>query len=215
MPDHIVELKTRPRDRVRIGLAGGRFFTVPAEAAEPFEIGAALTDAEVLRLDRMDQYFRGRDKALRMLSKRARTRRQVETALDGLTLERSVRDGLLSELEENGLIDDRRFAQEYVKLKAEVRRLGPYRLRHDLKRLGVRASIVEAVLDETFDDAVQTEMAREVAARRAGSGPVDEKTARRLSGLLRRRGYAFEVIDRVIYELLRRPGGPDTEYDES
>jgi regulatory protein len=213
MPDHIVELKKRPRDRVKIGLAGGRFFTVPDEAAQSYEIGSAVSDAEISRLDRMDQYFRGRDKALGLLSKRARTRKQIETALDTLSLEPSIRNGLLSELEQSGLVDDARFTREYVKLKAEVRRLGPYRLRHDLQRLGVRRTIVETVLDEVFDDDTQREMAREVALRRAGPGRIDEKAARRLSGFLQRKGFDFEVVNQVVYDLLHRRGPDPAESD--
>ena len=216
MPDHIVELKTRPRDRVKIGLAGGRFFTVPLAAVETLAVGATLSDAEISRFDRMDQYFRGKDKVLRLLSKRARTRHQIATALESISIEPTIREGILSELEETGLIDDARFTRDYVKLKTEIRRLGPYRLRYDLKRLGVRKTIVDEVLDETFDTEVQMEMARDIAGRRAGGTRIDEKAARRLSGYLQRKGFDFEVVNRVVYDLLHgpeknNPVGSDTD----
>ncbi len=217
MPDYIVELKTRPRDRVKIELAGGRFFTVPLEAAEALVFGATLSDEEIFRFDRMDQYFRGKDKVIGLVSKRARTRRQVETALESMSIESSIRNGILAELEELGLIDDARFTREYVKLKVEIRQLGPYRLRHDLKRLGVRKTIVDEVLAETFDTEVQLEMAKDVAGRRMGGARVDEKAARRLSGFLQRKGFDFEVVNRVVYDLLHnsesnKTDSTDTDY---
>lgn len=199
-------MKPRPRDKVSVRLAGGRFFTIPAQSAAALDVNVVLTDEDIGRLERMDQYLRGREKALRLLSLRARTRQEIKTALDKLALEPSLRDGLMQELEETGLIDDLRFAREYVRVKSEVKRLGPHRLRHDLKRLGVSRTITDEVLAESFDAAGQEEMARELAARRVGGGRVDEKTVRRIAGLLRRKGYDYEVVNRVCYDLLRRSG---------
>ena len=211
MPDRIVELKPRPRERVRVTLTGGRFFTIPAREAEALAEGAVLSDEDVLRLDWMDQYLRGRDKAMHLLSRRARSRHEVETALSAAGIATSIRVGLLSELEELGLVDDLRFAREYVRVKSDVKRLGPHRLRHELRRLGVRRTIIEDVLAESFDSDAQLRMAREVARRRLGESPVDERAARRLADLLRRKGFDYEVVNSVVYEFLHRsrtgPGG--------
>ena len=204
MPDHIVELKPRPRGRVTIKLAGGRFFTVPLDQTRALSVGTALSDGEISRLDRIDQYFRGKSKAMLLLSKRARTRAQIKTALEKLSIEPSIRDGILTELIETGLVDDRRFAREYVHLKSEVRGFGPHRLRRDLTRLGVGSAIVDEALDGSFDSEKQTSMARELALRRTGGGSVDERTARRIADLLRRKGFDFEVVNRVVYDLLHR-----------
>jgi regulatory protein len=203
MPDRIVEFKPRPRGKVTVKLAGGRFFTIPREAVS-FTAGNVLQDDDIARLDRMDQHFRGKAKALRLISRRARTREEIKTALDKLSIESSIRNGIVSELEEKGLIDDLRFARDYVRVKREVRCLGPYRLRHDLKRLGVRKSIVDDVLSEAFDEMTQEAMARDLAGRRAGAAPTDEKEARRIADHLRRKGFDYEIVNRVVYELLRR-----------
>jgi regulatory protein len=214
MSDRIVELKPRPRERVRVTLTGGRFFTIPAAGAETLDVGAVLSDEDVLRLDSMDQYLRGRDKALGLLARRARSRHEIETALSKTGIAPSIRQGLLAELEELGLVDDLRFAREYVRVKSDVKKLGPHRLRHDLRRLGVRRAVVEEVLAESFEGDAQLEMAREVARRRLGGGPVDEKTARRLAGLLRRKGFDYEVVNSVVYEFLQRSRsrtGPEEE----
>jgi regulatory protein len=202
MPDNIVELKPRPRGLVTVKLAGGRFFTIPQDAI-PLDVGAALADEDIVRLDRMDQYFRGKDKALRLISKRMRSRDQVAVALDKLGIEQSIQRGILTELEETGLIDDLRFARDYVRVKKDVRGLGPFRLRYDLKRQGVRKAIVDEVLEESFDAEVQETMAREAARRKVGGGRIDEKTAHRVSDHLRRRGFDYEIVNRVVHDLLR------------
>jgi SOS response regulatory protein OraA/RecX len=81
--------------------------------------------------------------------------------------------------------------------------LGPFRLRYDLKRQGIRETIVDEVLEESFDAETQDSMAREVARRKTGDRRIDEKTARRISDHLRRKGFDYEIVNRVVLDLLR------------
>jgi regulatory protein len=203
MSEHIVERKPRPRDRVVIRLSGGRFFLVPEEAAGPLAVGAELSAADIQRLEDIDHVLRGRDKAMRMLSLRARSRREIDDALRALGLRDAVRAGLVAELEERGLVDDARFAREFVAVKKDVRRLGPHRLRSDLKRRGVGREVVERAL-ASFSAHEQEAMARALAERQVRGGEVSEKVVRRVMGMLTRKGYDFAVVNRVGYDLARR-----------
>ncbi len=203
MPEIIVERKPRPRDRVRIRLSGGRFFAVPEDAAVAFPMGASLSEEEVERLDRIDQYLRGRDKAMRLLSMRSRSRREIETALRGLGIIDAVRGGVVAELEEAGLIDDARFAREFVSVRKDTRRVGPHRLRADMSKLGVNRVLVDRALS-TYGTDEQEVLARELVAKTVRGGVVDEKTVRRVVALLKRKGYDYSVVNRVAYELARK-----------
>ena len=212
MPESIVEWKPRPRDRVFIRLSGGRFFIVPQSETLPLK-GAVLSDAEIEQLSRADQYFRGKDKALRLLAIRPRTRHEIKKALDGLRLARPIRNGILLELEEQGLIDDRRFTVQYVQSKSETKHLGPHRLRFDLRKLGVALDIVDAVLASEITGESQEAVVWGIIDKKLGGRRADEGDIRRLSGLLRRKGIDYEVINRVMYELLRR-SKIETQYEE-
>lgn len=213
MPESIAELKPRPRDRVTVTLSGGRFFTIPAEQAADLSIGLELGDGDVARLSRMDQYFRGREKAMRLIALRARTRMEVGAALDKMEIDASIRDGLISELEELGLVDDERFAREFVRVKADVRSMGPHRLRQELKKRGVKRDIVDTVLDGEFDSPTQESMARDLVERKVGAGPVDERVVRRMAALLKRKGYDYEIVNRISFELLQRAGVEGVEFE--
>ena len=50
MSERIVELKPRPREKVRVTLSGGRFFTIPEAHAQTLSLEMVLEDAEVARL---------------------------------------------------------------------------------------------------------------------------------------------------------------------
>ena len=203
MPEHIVERKPRPRDRVVIRLSGGRFFAIPEEAAAGLEVGLELADADIDRLAGIDQYFRGREKAMRMLAIRGRSRREIDDALRALGVRDTVRAGIVRELEESGLVDDARFAREFVAVKKDARRVGPHRLRHDLAKLGLTRAVVDAALTG-FGADEQERMARALVERQVGSAPPSEKTVRRVIAMLRRKGYDYAVVNRVAYDLARR-----------
>ena len=102
MTERVIECRPRPRQRIYIKLSGGRFFTIPSGETSSLEVGTVLTEADVEKLSRLDQYVRGKEKALRLLSIRSRTRYEIGTALDTLGLERSIRNGILEEFEELG-----------------------------------------------------------------------------------------------------------------
>jgi regulatory protein len=205
MPERIVERKPRPRDRVLIRLSGGRFFAIPEAAAASLVEGAELADADIERLERINQYTRGRDKALRLLALRARSRRELDDSLRSIGIADAVRAGILSELEESGLIDDARFAREFVSVKKEVRHAGPHRLRSDLKKRGLGRADVEQAL-AMYDAEEQEAMARALVEKQLVRGPVDEKFVRRIVGLLTRKGFDYAVVNRIAAELARRIG---------
>ena len=203
MPEIITERKPRPRDQVVIRLSGGRFFAIPQAAAETLVVGQELSDEDVEHLDGIAQYVRGRDKAMRMLALRGRSKREVDDALRALEIRDTIRTGIVRELEESGLINDERFAREFVAVKKDVRRLGPHRLRQDLGRKGIARASVDAALS-TFSAEEQETMARALVERQLGTSAPSEKTVRRLVGLLRRKGYDYAVVNRVAYDLTRR-----------
>jgi regulatory protein len=203
MSEIITERKPRPRDRVEIRLSGGRFFAIPQAAAEMLAVGQHLSDEDVAHLDGIDQYTRGRDKAMRMLALRSRSKREIDDALRAMNLRDTIRTGIVRELEEIGLVNDKRFAHEFVAVKKDVRRVGPHRLRYDLGRLGLPRSAVDEAL-AAFGVDEQLTMARALVEKQMGAAPPSEKAVRRIVGMLRRKGYDYSVVNKVAYDLARR-----------
>jgi regulatory protein len=186
-----------------IRLSGGRFFAIPEAAAELLVVGQELSDDEIAHLDGLAQYTRGREKAMRMLAMRGRSKREIDDALRALGLRDTIRTGIVRELEERGLVDDARFAREFVAVKKDVRRLGPHRLRHDLGRMGLSRAVVDEALTG-FGAEEQETLARALVERQLGTAPPTEKSVRRLVGMLRRKGYDYAVVNKVAYDLARR-----------
>jgi regulatory protein len=110
--------------------------------------------------------------------------------------------GILEELRERGLVDDHRFAREFVRSKVELKGLGPHRLRWELGKFGIRGETAEAALEEAFPPGEEARIARTVVERRYGPPPYDRRTVRRASELLKRRGFSYDVVTELTFAWL-------------
>jgi regulatory protein len=105
---------------------------------------------------------------------------------------------VIERLAELRLVDDADFARMWVEDRQRLRPRGARVLRLELRRKGIAGDVVEAALPT--DDA---EEVYRLAERRAGQlDRADEQAfRRRLSGYLLRRGYAYEMVSRVVSRL--------------
>lgn len=169
-----------------------------------FRVGQEVTGEDLVRAYLLDQRKQAWDAAVRLLGLAARTRREVERRLLRRYPPGVVAD-VLDRLEEGGWLDDRAYAQAYIRAHPEH---GARRLLADLVRKGVAPPVAAQAVQEALGDEDVVCRAREVAERRLGRmGAVDAGTAwRRLAGYLARRGFPPEVIRQALEPLLRGEG---------
>lgn len=140
------------------------------------------------------------DYALRLLAIRPRSIREMRDRLQSKGYERPVIEATVAELCELGLLDDRKFAAQWVESRMALRPMGPSRLRAELLTKGVDRGIVEATLSkysaETDERSEALALARKKIRTLQGleSGPA----RRRLAGFLGRRGFESSTIAEVL-----------------
>ena len=133
-----------------------------------------------------------KDRALRLLSVRWRSRAELERRLARAGFPAEEIAAALVDLEGAGLVDDDRFATEVVRSRAGSRLNGNRAIRAALATSGVAPEVVERALAGTNDEDERAEaLARRRAPRLSGLPP--EAAFRRLFGLLVRRGYGAVV----------------------
>ena len=149
------------------------------------------------------------ERALGLLSVRARSRRELEQRLRQAGFEADEVTEELERLESVGLVDDEAFARQLVQHEFESRKSGRRVVRSALARKGVSADVAASVLDELggADEARALELAMTRAARlRALDPPV---AFSRLSSLLIRRGHDPATARRVARRALEIEGSED------
>ncbi len=207
MPEILALRSSRRTTEVRVRLSDGRTLRVGAEVCRELGLSPGQVSEEVARrLVREDARVRARERAIRLLAVRPRSRAELERRLRR-AVDASVVAEVVLALEREGLVDDRRFAEQWVRARRAARLLGTFRLRAELLRRGVARETVEAALQSApaDDEAVAEELARLRLARYRHL-PAD-KAARRLAGYLARRGFGTGAVLRA----LRAAGLPAAE----
>jgi regulatory protein len=137
-----------------------------------------------------------RQKAIRLLARREHTRAELTRKLASYGTPEAIA-GVIAELQAAHLQSDIRAAESYVRSHAD--RLGSLRLRQDLKTRGVTSDLVDAqlapgVLPDELD------RARTVWHKKFSDAPADAREWARQARFLQTRGFASDIIRRLLKE---------------
>ena len=171
------------------------------DAAPPGDPEQPLGDPETV----------GREICLRLLTQRARSRHELADALSRRGVPDEPAQRVLDRLTEVGLIDDAALAQTLAAAQHRERGLARSAVAAKLRRHGLDGEVVDAALT-AIDAGSERARARELVERRRRSLralPADVQ-ARRLVGLLARKGYSSGVAYSVVREALAQGDAADT-----
>ena len=140
---------------------------------------------------------------LDQLTGRARSRQELSDKLASRHVPADVAGELLDRFEEVGLVDDGEFARTWVSQRQQGKGLSRRVLAQELRRKGVDDEVAREALDD-IDPEDEAQAARELVAKRMRSlRGVDQTTAaRRLVGMLARKGYAPGLSYAIVREQL-------------
>jgi len=135
-----------------------------------------------------------RERALRLLARREHCRAELARKLEAAGFDAGDVQPLLDEFEAKNWLSDRRFAESWV---ADHRaKAGSVKLAYELRLRGVADVIIETVLSENRDS--ELERARAVWQKKFRSAPIASADTARQIRFLQGRGFALDVIRRVI-----------------
>jgi len=194
---------------IRRGASGDGFFAVPAEGS-PFFISAVqlsqlkLHDNQDLSEDEFHAVrsrvlgMRCRRKAMDLLASREHSRRELELKLTAREFPSDVVSAQLEQLEAEGLLSDKRFAEQFVVSRQHRNPEGPSLLIFRLVRRGVDPTVAEDAVTQWFsDEDAALDAVRRAAQRIARRKNMDKE---RIATELRRKGFGPSEIERTLAE---------------
>lgn len=205
-----LEVNQRNRELVKLYLDDEFVMNLPHLEAATLAIGQPLSQSELKALADTGAEQRAFDRAVRFLSYRPRSAEEVHRNLRKHKVADSLIELVLQRLQRLGYLDDMGFAKFWLDNRARFRPMGPRALRHELCGKGVADEIIDGLLaDIEVDDA-----AYRAAAGRANRIKRTTRPAfrRKLSGLLRRRGFETDTIRDVVLRLEREFEESDAGY---
>ena len=143
-----------------------------------------------------------KDRALRLLAVRWRSRAELDRRLRGAGFDPEEVGAAIEDLERSGLVDDARFAREVVADRAGRRLAGDRAVRYALLAKGVPGDVAAQAMEAAGDEAERAlALARKRAFRLSPSEP--QAAYRLLYGLLLRRGFGPSVAREACRQALR------------
>jgi regulatory protein len=147
-------------------------------------------------VDRYSNPVEARKKAMDYLARREYGRMELVKKLLKFGFEPDVAASAVDQLRDDGLQDDRRFAESFLQSRISQGK-GPVRTRLDLGERGLEDALIEDVLDESAENWV--ELAIEVRRKKFGAAkPRDFKEKARQMRFLQYRGFEPGHIQRAL-----------------
>jgi len=143
--------------------------------------------------------------ALRALMRRAHSVHELRRALERRCPDADLVSAELARLKQQNLLDDARYAREFARQHATIRRQGRLRIAQELRRRGVPDRHIESALDEVFAIQDEAALVRQRLERklRTVRGPLDERRLASLYRSLLRAGFAPDQVRQAINTVAR------------
>lgn len=206
----IVTAVERRRGKLDVYVDGELACTIDRDLAAEADVrpGRTFVASELIALEREAARRAAVASALRLLSYRPRSERELRQRLFRGKHRKQAVDAAVARMRELGYLDDAAFARFYAETRQATRPSSQRLLRAELRQRGVEQEAAEDATEDISDG----EAAYEAASRRlrALAGLEYEKFRERLGGFLTRRGFSYQVarttIDRCWAELSQEPG---------
>jgi regulatory protein len=147
--------------------------------------------------------------AVRALMRRAYSVYEMKQMLGRRTEDDDLLGAVMDRLKRAKMIDDERFAKQFVRQRTEIRRQGKFRIARDLRARGVLDRHIEAALAETAKDTDEAAIVRQRLERklRSFSGEIDERKMASMYRSLLRAGFSADVVRRELKAITREDVG--------
>ena len=172
--------------------------------------GEEIDDAALAALREATADYDTREAALRLLSYRARSVRELRDRLLRKDLDPARVDRILAALRDGGVLDDAAFSEMHAREAVRLRPRGRRRLLAELRQKGVDETVANGAIGRvmTQEEMPELELARRAAEswfRRAGAEARDrlcgrgertevERVRRRFWGYMGRRGFGPDAV---------------------
>jgi regulatory protein len=143
---------------------------------------------------------RAKRQAYRYLAYRSQTRRELRDRLQGLGYTVEVIDNVLRALEDEGYVDDHKFALNWARYRLQSKPTGRRRLAWELQKRGVPFESVEEVLREVYTEFDEVTLAEQAVLKRLRSkgGLQSARERQRCVRSLLALGFEAETVATVL-----------------
>jgi len=163
--------------------------------------GESIPQQRIEEITEEERKKEAKDVALKFLSFRRRTEKQVKEKLKEKEFDEKIIEATIDKLKEFDLINDLEFATCWVKDRLAYKPRGKKLLKQELWKKGIKKEIIEQVTEELCrdEDKSALELVEKIKKRYKNLEPKVAK--RRMYSLLLRRGFSYETTQKALSQM--------------
>lgn len=191
-----LRMDSKNSGRVHVLLDSGLEFFVSLLEGADLKPEQVLTSEQVQRFYLEDRFKQARSDAFAQLSRRERSRREVQMHLLKKGYAKPTVARVLDCLEAENYLDDNRFCALWIRSRQRTRPKGVYALRCELKQKGIGDEMIQRHIGQVDEESAAWDAVRSKLKRWAG---LDRRRfVSRAGGFLQRRGFGSQTVRRTI-----------------
>lgn len=156
--------------------------------------GDQVSDQELFELIQASDARRAQEKALYLLEYRNYSKWELTEKIARTAASREAAQAAAGRMEELGLIDDRRFGEDYARELFSRKGYGARRAAQELRRKGLDQELVQELVEKYGSPEQSGENIRRVLEKKYPGWREDEKVRRRAFAALQRLGYSYQEV---------------------
>ncbi len=197
-----MKLKRSRPERFVITMADETQYLIAPETALKYHLapGVDIPESTFARLLAEDEIQRAKDQALRYLEIRPHSEQELIRKLRQKRYNPPAIEAAINDLKQVDLINDHRFARQYIETEMTLRPVGKRLLLQKLRERGIPDAISTDLLEETFKKHSESQIARQLTAKflkRHFHKPPEKRKAA-LVRFLNSKGFNWDIIQEIL-----------------
>jgi len=197
-----IEVQKKRKDRYNIFIDG--VFRFGLDEGVVARLGLyekkEIDEKEIEQIEREEVVAKAFNAAANFLKTRERSRKEIRDKLKTKEYLENIIEKVLEKLERLDIVNDRRFAEMFVRDRIKLKPKGKKVLQLELSQKGIDRNTIEEVLDEMLGGDNELELAKIVLikAKKKYSG-LEEKVRRgKIVKYMLGKGFSWEIIEKIM-----------------
>lgn len=192
----------RNPDRYSIFIEGEFVLGIDKKTIEDMDlrVGKLVDEKDLKKITSQEELNKAQAYALMLLGYRERSLREIEMRMRQKGYEEKLVEKVVKYLKDRNLINDKRFTQLWAESRIK-KGYGRWRIQSELEQKGVNREIGDEILKDLYSGIDEVQVALDLVEKKRWVSKEPPRLTERVSNLLRRRGFSFEVISDVVEKI--------------
>ena len=197
-----IEVQKKRKDRYNIFIDDEFRFGLDEGTLIKFDLrkGIEITQEEIEKIEKEEVNAKAFNTAANFLKTRERSKKEIRDKLKTKEYLPATIEKVLEKLERLNIVNDKRFAEVFVRDRMKLKPKGKRVLQMELMQKGINKDIIEEVLQDLVGNEQEIELAKKVLAKAEKKYSGFDKNVKRDKTIryLLSKGFSYDIVEKVL-----------------